>query len=93
LGENDWAPFCVVTVIVKAVGEGVGDGDGAGDEDPPPLPQAAVHAAMSATTEGPTSIFRMSAPVLPARPEQLQNGYLPIPASDQQLRNHALRST
>jgi hypothetical protein len=67
LGENDWAPFCRVTVIVKAFGEGVGDGDGAGDEDPPP--QVAAHAATSATTEVRTRIVRMSAPVLPAHPK------------------------
>jgi hypothetical protein len=64
LGENDWAPFCRMTVIVKALGDGVGEGDGAGDDDPPP--QAAAHVATSAAIEGPTSIFRMSAPVLPA---------------------------
>jgi ATP-dependent DNA helicase RecQ len=54
LGENDWAPFRDVIVIVSALAAGVevgvDDGDeGVGELEPPPPPQP-THAAATATT-------------------------------------------
>jgi hypothetical protein len=63
LGENDCAPFWLVTVIVKGFADGVGDGE-LGDDDPPPHDVAT--SSTSAATDVATSILRISAPVLPA---------------------------